>query len=124
MRKPRDIDAELKALQNKQRSLKLKRINQFGELVTATGGDALDLETLAGALLDAVERAKADPGTKEAWQQRGQSFFRRERRAKTNGTDHAAPSVPGDRSSTTPNRSSAQPLSTHPRPLRHTSRNA
>jgi len=54
MRKPRDIDAELKALQDKQRSLKLKRITQFGELVTATGGDALDLETLAGALLDAV----------------------------------------------------------------------
>ena len=67
MRKPRDIDAELKALQDKQRSLKLKRINQFGELVTATGGDALDLETLAGALLDTVERAKADPSAKEAW---------------------------------------------------------
>ena len=78
MRKPRDIDAELKALQDKQRSLKLKRITQLGELVTATGSDTLDLETLAGVLLDAVERAKADPSTKEAWQQRGQSFFRHE----------------------------------------------
>src|SRR3954465_4419089 len=109
MRKPRDIDAELKALQDKQRSLKLKRISQFGELITATGGDALDLETLAGALLDAVERAKADPSAKEAWQQRGQSFFRRDRRAKANGAGHAAPSVPGDLSSTAPNHSSAYP---------------
>ena len=109
MRKPRDIDAELKALQDKQRSLKLKRITQFGELITATGSDALDLETLAGALLDAVERAKADPSAKEAWQQRGQSFFRRERRAKSNGTGHTAPSVPSDHSSTAPNHSSAYP---------------
>src|SRR3954451_18177314 len=109
MRKPRDIDAELKALQNKQRSLKLKRITQFGELVTATGSDALDLETLAGALLDAVERAKADPSAKQAWQQRGQSFFRRERRAKANGAGHAAPSVPSHHGSVAPNHSSAQP---------------
>jgi hypothetical protein len=66
MRKSRDIDAELRALQDKQRSLKLKCIAQFGELVTATGADALDAETLAGVLLDAVERAKAGPRTKEA----------------------------------------------------------
>jgi hypothetical protein len=68
MRKSRDIDAELRALQDKQRSLKLKLkcIAQFGELVTATGADALDAETLAGVLLDAVERAKAGPSTKEA----------------------------------------------------------
>jgi DNA-binding protein H-NS len=109
MRKPRDIDAELKALQDKQRSLKLKRISQFGELVTATGSDALDLETLAGALLDAVERAEADPSTKEAWQQRGQSFFRRERQAKANGTDHAAPKVSRDHGSDVSNHSSAHP---------------
>jgi len=86
-----NIDATLKALQDKQCSLKLKRITQFGELVTATSGDGLDLETLAGALLHAVERAKADPSAMEAWQQRGQSFFRRERRAKANRADHAAP---------------------------------
>src|SRR3954466_12771242 len=98
MRKPRDIDAELKALQDKQRSLKLKRIAQFGELVTATGADALDAETLTGVLLDAVERAKADPSTKEAWQRKGDSFFRRERRAKSNGTGDAAPGATSDRS--------------------------
>src|SRR3954469_9935009 len=109
MRKPRNIDAELKALQDKQRSLKLKRITQFGELVTATGGDALDLETLAGALLDAVERTKADPSAKEAWRQRGQSFFRRERRAKASGAGRAPPSVPSRHGSVAPNHSSAQP---------------
>src|SRR4051794_37540749 len=109
MRKPRDIDAELKALQDKQRSLKLKRISQFGELVTATGGDALDLETLAGALLDAVDRAKADPSAKEAWQQRGQSFFRRERRANANGAGHTTPSVPSHHGGAAPNHSSPQP---------------
>src|SRR4051794_14739688 len=105
MRKPRDIDAELKALQDKQRSL--KRITQFGQIVTATGGDALDLETLAGALLDAVERAKAVPSAKEAWQQWGQSFFRCERRAKANGAGHAAPRVPSDHGGAAQNHSSA-----------------
>src|SRR3954466_13014343 len=67
MRKPRDIDAELKALHDKQKQLRARRVVQFGELVTATGADALDPETLAGALLEAIERTKADPSTKEAW---------------------------------------------------------
>lgn len=82
MRKPRDIDAELKALQEKARSLKAKQKAQFGELVAATGADALDPETLAGALLDAVERAKADTSTKEAWRERGRGFFHRGKRAR------------------------------------------
>src|SRR3954453_8061897 len=89
MRKPRDIDAELKALQDKQKQLRARRVTQFGELVTATGADALDAETLAGALLEAVERAKADPGAKEAGRGKGDGFFRREHRAKPNGASHA-----------------------------------
>ena len=109
MRKPRDINTTLRALQEKQRSLKLKRITQFGELVTATSGDGLDLEILAGALLHAVERAKADPSAKEAWQQRSQSFFRRERPAKANGTGHATPSAPSDHGGAAHNHSSAYP---------------
>ena len=44
----------------------LLTVAQFGELVTATGADALDAEMLAGVLLDTVERAKAGPSTKEA----------------------------------------------------------
>src|SRR3954471_7258928 len=62
---------------------------QFGELVPATGADALDPETLAGALLEAIERAKADPGAKEAWRRKGDGFFRREHRSKPNGTGDA-----------------------------------
>ena len=89
MRKPRDIDAELKALHDKQKQLRARRVVQFGELVTATGADALDPETLAGALLDAVERTKADPSAKEAWRRKGDGFFRRERRAKPNGAGDA-----------------------------------
>jgi Conjugal transfer protein TraD len=109
MRKSRDIDAELMPLQDKQRSLKLKRITQFGELVTATGSNALDLETLAGVLLDAVERAKTDPSTKGAWQRRGESFFRRERRAKSNGAGDTAPGATSGRGGAAPNHNGVQP---------------
>src|SRR3954462_5074010 len=78
MRKPRDIDAELKALQDRQKQLRARRVTQFGELVTATGADPLGAETLAGALLDVIERAKADPAAREAWRRKGDGFFRRE----------------------------------------------
>lgn len=58
MRKPRDIDAELRALQDKAKTLKARKVVQLGELVTATGADALDAETLAGVLLEALDGAK------------------------------------------------------------------
>ena len=45
MRKVRDYDAELKALGDKARALKAKRVEQLGQLVAATGADALDAET-------------------------------------------------------------------------------
>ena len=91
MRKPRDIDAELKALAEKQKLLRSKRTVQLGELVTATGADALDTETLVGVLLDAIDKAKADANLKEAWQRRGEAFFRRQRRKQANDSDDAAP---------------------------------
>ncbi len=81
MRKPRDIDAELKALADKARGLKAQRILQLGELVTLTGADTLDLETLTGALLAAVESAKA-ADTREAWRADGAGFFLRRARKK------------------------------------------
>lgn len=90
MRKPRDIDAELKALAEKQKLLRSKRTAQLGELVTATGADALNAETLAGVLIDALDRAKADASLKEAWQRRGEAFFRRQRRKNANGAGDAA----------------------------------
>lgn len=81
MRKPRDIDSELKALADKARGLKAQRILQLGELVTVTGADALDLETLAGALLAAVQSAKASDA-KEAWRREGAAFFQRRARGR------------------------------------------
>jgi hypothetical protein len=75
MRKPRDFDAELQALEHKAKSLKERRVRQLGELVAATGADALDAETLAGGLLAMMEAS--DPGRKESWRKRGQAFFQR-----------------------------------------------
>src|SRR3954453_12297846 len=96
MRKPRDIDADIKALHDKQKQLRARRVIQFGELVTATGADTLDAETLAGALLDVIKRAKADPTAREAWRRKGDGFFRREHRAKPNGAGHAPARVASD----------------------------
>ena len=41
MRKPRDFDAELKALEDKAKDLKNRKVQQLGELVILTGADAL-----------------------------------------------------------------------------------
>lgn len=49
MRKPRDFDAELKALEDKAKDLKTRKVQQLGELVIATGADALTPDELAGA---------------------------------------------------------------------------
>ena len=73
MRKVRDYDAELKALNDKAKALKARKVQQLGELVTSTGAEALDLDVLAGALLAAVESASAEE--KEAWRSRGAAFF-------------------------------------------------
>lgn len=48
MRNPRDYDAELKALDAKAKQLKARKREQLGELVIATGADALPMEQLAG----------------------------------------------------------------------------
>jgi ribosomal 50S subunit-associated protein YjgA (DUF615 family) len=82
VRKPRDIDAELRTLQDKAKSLKARKVLQLGELVTATGADALDAETLAGLLLEAVEQQKSE--TREGWRRRGAAFFQRRARSPKN----------------------------------------
>ena len=69
MRKPRDFDSELKALADKAKQLKERRVQQLGELVIATGADATDAETLAGALLVIAETSEAQ--RREAWRKRG-----------------------------------------------------
>jgi hypothetical protein len=73
MRKPRDYDSELKALGDKAKQLRARKVQQLGELVIATGADALAVEELAGAMLAAVD-AK-DTATREAWRKRGATFF-------------------------------------------------
>lgn len=73
MRKPRDFDAELQALSDRAKALKAARLTQLGELVIATGADALGTDVLAGALLAAV--GNEDAARKEAWRKRGAAFF-------------------------------------------------
>ncbi|GAA0318326.1 hypothetical protein GCM10009087_30960 [Sphingomonas oligophenolica] len=75
MRKPRDFDAELKALGDKTRQLKERKVHQLGELVIATGADALPVEQLAGLLLAGVESRNGE--AKEGWRKRGAAFFQR-----------------------------------------------
>ena len=73
MRKPRDYDAELKALEDKARELKMRKVQQLGELVIATGADDLTADELAGALVALAETK--DAGKREAWARRGAAFF-------------------------------------------------
>lgn len=80
MRKPRDFAAELKALGDKARELKNRKVQQLGELVIATGADSLGADELAGALIVLAETK--DTGKREAWAKRGATFFQsRARRA-------------------------------------------
>jgi hypothetical protein len=73
MRKPRDFDAELKALGDKARDLKSRKMQQLGELVIATGADTLTADELAGALVVLAETKET--GNREAWARRGAAFF-------------------------------------------------
>ena len=74
MRKPRDFDSALQALTDKTKALKENKRRQLGELIVATGADALDMETLAGGLLAMVETS--DAAQKENWRKSGAAFFR------------------------------------------------
>lgn len=85
MRKPRDIDSELKALAERAKQLKERRVQQLGELVIATGADASDAETLAGALLELA--GNRDAARKESWRKRGAAFFQGAERKHGAGTE-------------------------------------
>ena len=91
MRKPRDYDAELKALGGKARALKSRKVQQLGELVIAVGADTLSANELAGALIVLVETK--DAGKREAWARRGAAFFqgRSRRNAPTTGPNPDGP---------------------------------
>ena len=92
MRKPRDFDGELKALQDKARELKTRKVLGLGELVIATGADCLSADELAGALIVLAETK--DTGKRDAWTKRGAAFFqgrsRRNAPATNRDTDGAA----------------------------------
>ena len=90
MRKPRDYDAELKALDDKARQLRQKRIVQLVELVIACGADGLSPEQLAGALLGLKG---VDAKTAEGWRQRGAAFFQRAPRKPARGNDRVSGGV-------------------------------
>ena len=96
MRKPRDFDAELKALGDKARELKGRKVQQLGELVIATGADSLSADELAGALIVLAETK--DAGKREAWARRGAAFFQGRSRRSVPTTDRSmdgAPAQPG-----------------------------
>ncbi|HVK82304.1 MAG TPA: conjugal transfer protein TraD [Verrucomicrobiae bacterium] len=104
MRKPRDYDAELKALDDKAKQLKARKVQQLGELVIACGGDVLPLDQLTGALLAAA--STNDAATKETWRKRGAAFFQgsREDGGSNRGNAHGASTRDGG----------AEPASTKP----------
>jgi hypothetical protein len=79
VRKPRDFDAELKALGDKARHLREQKLRQLGELVIACQADTMPLEQLAGALLSAAETKES--ATKEGWRKRGAAFFQGARKS-------------------------------------------
>lgn len=96
MRKPRDYDAELKALEDKARELKTRKVQQLGELVIATGADVFTADELAGALVALAETK--DAGKREAWAKRGVAFFQGRARRSAQAPDRdggGAPSQPG-----------------------------
>ena len=92
MRKPRDFDAELKALGDKARDLKSRKVQQLGELVIATGADALSADELAGALIVLAETKEA--GKREAWARRGAAFFQGRSRRNAHASERDAGSSP------------------------------
>ena len=91
MRKPRDFDGELKALQDKARDLKSRKVQQLGELVIATGADALSADELAGALIVLAETK--DAGKREALAKRGAAFFQGRARRTAPAADRSAGSA-------------------------------
>jgi DNA-binding protein H-NS len=95
MRKPRDFDAELKALSDKAQQLQQRRIQQLGTLVITTGAAALPIDSLAGALLQAAT-SKSD--AREAWSIEGATFFRTSRSGAGSGvpTGNTRPAATND----------------------------
>ena len=96
MRKPRDFDSEMKALNERTKLLKERKLHQLGELVIATGADVLPVDVLAGALLIATDTKVS--ATVEGWRERGAAFFHSTTRSparRNHGDARGAPASDG-----------------------------
>jgi hypothetical protein len=100
MRTPKDFDTELKALTDKARELKTRKVRQLGELVISTGADMLTAEELAGALIVLAETKEA--GKREAWAKRGATFFQSRSRRTSPAADRNSDCAPTQPSSAQP----------------------
>jgi hypothetical protein len=99
MRKPVELNSQIKALREKTLALQERQKAQWGELVLATGADAMPLEALAGALLAAVKQAGEKPEAVARWAETGEAFFRGDSkpgtRGKGNGVGQTSSATPG-----------------------------
>lgn len=100
MRKPRDFDVELKALGDKARDFKSRKVRQLGELVIATRADTLGANELAGALIMLAETKEA--GKREAWARRGAAFFQSRARRDAQAIDRNTSGAPAQPSGAQP----------------------
>jgi DNA-binding protein H-NS len=81
-----DITDDLKTLEDRTRELRTKQKIAIGEVIIAIGIEKLfTVVELAGLLLDAIDRAKANPSLKEGWARRGEAFFFRRKSKSGNG---------------------------------------
>ena len=103
MRKPRNFDAELKALGDRARDLKSRKVQQLGELVIAVGADTLSANELAGALIVLAETKEA--AKREAWARRGSAFFQGRSRRNAPATDRDPDGPPAQPSGAQPSSS-------------------
>jgi hypothetical protein len=83
-------------LGTKRSTSRAARVQQLGELVIATGADALSVDELAGALIVLAETKEA--AKREAWARRGAAFFQGRSRRMAPTTDRnpdGGPAQPG-----------------------------
>jgi hypothetical protein len=91
----------MKALNERAKLLKERKLHQFGELVIGTGADVLAIDVLAGAMLVAVDTK--DTTTLEGWRKRGAAFFQSAGRSaarRNRGDARGAPAGDGGAQST------------------------
>lgn len=73
MRKPRDFDAELKALDDRAKDSRRRRCNSWGNSSSPPGRTHSRRKNWGGALIVLAETKEA--GKRQAWAKRGAAFF-------------------------------------------------